>query len=740
MKKIYLITAFIMIVICNQVNAQNLLGDPSFDESTNPGGFPNSGYWNDSHYPAESGAVLVGDYFNSPPYSLHVYTDDDSNYHAWSAPYQDDISCCPGRIYQGSAFICTPSEFSWQPGSEAFIKISFRDIYHSEIIQYESPHYVSSYPVWESYELITPSAPDGTEYVRFIIYLERPYGIVGQSIINVDDCYLEELPTPDIYISPDSLNFGSLPIGEIITDTLVITNIGTDVLTISNISSDNDDFEINITNFNLNPDESQDVLVSFSPSSIGEIEGSLTVFSNDPDEPTVTVPLIGEGLITGDINFTSVPAWSSFDDLYGQVSNADSSFYKVAVYIFVEPAGGWWTKPYAADPLTTIMGDGSWITDITTGGIDEYATSIIAFLLPNGFDITNYICGPDSACSTLPDTLFNYPYAIECRKPGTRTISFAGYDWIVKKSYEITDSIGPGPNNFSDSNENVFVDEDGLHLKITQEGEDWVCSEVIAEQSFGYGTYTFEVNSRIDLLDENIVVGLFTWDDFSPFSLDNQNEYYREIDIEFSKWSDPQNPYNAQFVVQPHDIPENLFPFYIQLSDDDSLSTHIFTWNEESIDFQSIYDNTVVSWCYSGDNIPVPGIESPRINFWLFNGNAPANNQEAEIVISIVDTIPVSNDNTIPIGKTNLINYPNPFNPETVISFSLPQNSKVEVSIYNIKGQKVKNIINDNLIKGKHNLVWDGKDESGKPVPSGIYFFKMESENFSEIRKCVLLK
>ncbi len=75
-----------------------------------------------------------------------------------------------------------------------------------------------------------------------------------------------------------------------------------------------------------------------------------------------------------------------------------------------------------------------------------------------------------------------------------------------------------------------------------------------------------------------------------------------------------------------------------------------------------------------------------------------------------------------------------------LISFSLPKHIKVEVSIYNIKGQKVKNIINDNFIKGKHNLVWDGKDESGKPVPSGIYFFKIESEIFSEIRKCVLLK
>jgi hypothetical protein len=83
------------------------------------------------------------------------------------------------------------------------------------------------------------------------------------------------------------------------------------------------------------------------------------------------------------IEFTHVPPLGSLEDLAGQVWHVRPSDYKVAVYIYVS---GWWTKPTFANPLTTIQVDGSWITDITTGGIDERATRIAAFMVPNGYD------------------------------------------------------------------------------------------------------------------------------------------------------------------------------------------------------------------------------------------------------------------------------------------------------------------------------------------------------------------
>ena len=85
-------------------------------------------------------------------------------------------------------------------------------------------------------------------------------------------------------------------------------------------------------------------------------------------------------------------------------------------------------------------------------------------------------------------------------------------------------------------------------------------------------------------------------------------------------------------------------------------------------------------------------------------------------------------------------NYPNPFNPETNISFSLPVDTKVILSIYNIKGQKVKTICNEFFELGDYSLVWNGMNSSNKQVASGIYFYKLETHRFTKVKKMLLLK
>jgi Glycosyl hydrolases family 17 len=83
------------------------------------------------------------------------------------------------------------------------------------------------------------------------------------------------------------------------------------------------------------------------------------------------------------IEFTYVPPYGSFSDLKGRIWHVKPLDYKVAVYIFV--GTGWWTKPLWSSPLTDIQNDGSWTCDITTGGIDQDATKITAYLFPNGY-------------------------------------------------------------------------------------------------------------------------------------------------------------------------------------------------------------------------------------------------------------------------------------------------------------------------------------------------------------------
>jgi flagellar hook assembly protein FlgD len=85
-------------------------------------------------------------------------------------------------------------------------------------------------------------------------------------------------------------------------------------------------------------------------------------------------------------------------------------------------------------------------------------------------------------------------------------------------------------------------------------------------------------------------------------------------------------------------------------------------------------------------------------------------------------------------------NYPNPFNPETRISFSLGKESNVRVDVFNIKGQLVKNLLEERMVSGEHILLWDGTDDQGRVVGSGLYFYRLQTEDYSSTRKMMLLK
>ena len=85
-------------------------------------------------------------------------------------------------------------------------------------------------------------------------------------------------------------------------------------------------------------------------------------------------------------------------------------------------------------------------------------------------------------------------------------------------------------------------------------------------------------------------------------------------------------------------------------------------------------------------------------------------------------------------------NYPNPFNPETNISFVMPSQAKVNLTIYNILGQKVKTLVDRKLNSGPHSVIWNANDEKGNPVSSGMYIYVLSSGNTKLSRKMILLR
>ena len=113
-----------------------------------------------------------------------------------------------------------------------------------------------------------------------------------------------------------------------------------------------------------------------------------------------------------------------------------------------------------------------------------------------------------------------------------------------------------------------------------------------------------------------------------------------------------------------------------------------------------------------------------------------------QIAIPMFETVDVK-ENTIisSISDFKLTNFPNPFNPTTTISFWVTQNSDfVNLEVYNIKGQKVKTLLNEELQKGKHTAIWYGLDSNNKPVSSGIYLYKIKAGNRESVKRMLLLK
>lgn len=213
--------------------------------------------------------------------------------------------------------------------------------------------------------------------------------------------------------------------------------------------------------------------------------------------------------------------------------------------------------------------------------------------------------------------------ALATGKPGyPDTVTWNGVRWAVKTSRS---AVGPGPNVFDKAN--VSVDAEGrLHLRVTKNAAgSWSCAEIIGPTSYGYGTYTFTLASRVDTLDPNVVLGLFTWSDKAPYA-------HREIDIELARWGNAADPTNAQYVVQPEGTAGHLQRFTQPAAD---TSIHRFSWQPGRVTWQSLDSsgNQIATYTYTGSDVPKPGDERVRLNLWLFGGAAPANGSPVEVIV-----------------------------------------------------------------------------------------------------------
>jgi len=118
------------------------------------------------------------------------------------------------------------------------------------------------------------------------------------------------------------------------------------------------------------------------------------------------------------------------------------------------------------------------------------------------------------------------------------------------------------------------------------------------------------------------------------------------------------------------------------------------------------------------DNSDIEIIDNPQ--------DAPSGDEDPEIII--------------PAASFLGANYPNPFNPTTTIGFGLNESGNVKISVFNSRGQLVRTLVNGTMQAGMHNVVWNGMDDSNRPLGSGIYFIKMQTRNLEQTTRAIMVK
>ena len=335
--------------------------------------------------------------------------------------------------------------------------------------------------------------------------------------------------------------------------------------------------------------------------------------------------------------------------------------------------------------------------------------------------------------------------------PGGNTLSFGGHSWRIKgPGY-----YGPGGNLFCDTSDCVWVDGEGkLHLTYQKRGSSWFGTEVATQESLGYGDYILTTEGRLDLVDPQVVLGIFLWE-YGPCWDDGYLWWnaFNEIDIEYSYWGN-LGANIGQFVAQPYNWSGNINKFDYNFSEGE-VTSHAMRWLADKVEYRvwrggpddESQANMIHSWTYTGPHIPRP--EQPRmhLNMWRFDGTVAS---DQEVVFQDFTFIPAGGVSHVGDGSGGRVPAapagrmhpaaPNPFNPRTTVRFDLVRDGFTELDVYDLNGRRVRTLTSGYLSAGEHQETWDGLNDGGRPVASGVYLFRLRGSDFVESQRVALIK
>ncbi|MDO9576506.1 MAG: C25 family cysteine peptidase [Candidatus Cloacimonadales bacterium] len=509
---------------------------------------------------------------------------------------------------------------------------------------------------------------------------------------------------PTIVLSEDSFDFGIVNIGEEVTDTLIVSNLGNEILQVSNIEISLPEFTVSMTNFIVDPGESEELYITFAPLTAASCVANMSISSNDPINPVVEVELIGN------YQFPIIQLSEySFD--FGNVNIGDE----------------------VTDTLT-VYNLGNDILNVS-----NVETTLPVFTV----SMTNFIVDPDGSeelyitFSPSEMTTYNDVLTIYSNDPENPQIEV---DLTGCYQAPIIDVSA------------ASIDFGGVVL-----GE--LSSETLVVSNLG--------NAVLHVSEVELVSAVFSTDldDFSvaPGEAQDLVITYEPDDTEpdfatlILHSDDPENP-----EVEVELSGESLYPICqilpvlinfgeVDLGETITDTIYIQNTGTADLDVTSIY--TVLN------------VFDVSVNALVIS---PATTEEIYVTFSPIDemvytdsvwiiaetpfgsifevsllgqgVIPVNANDILPLITEVFQNYPNPFNPSTTIKYAVAKAADVSIVIYNIKGEKVKTLVRAFQEPHFYQAVWNGKDDANKPVASGVYFYVSRIGDYKAYNKMLVIK
>ena len=224
---------------------------------------------------------------------------------------------------------------------------------------------------------------------------------------------------------------------------------------------------------------------------------------------------------------------------------------------------------------------------------------------------------------------------------------------------------------------------------------------------------------------------------------DNSDGESRDLSVDFSAtWDVPVAAELASFASQIT-VDDNVLLQWGVASQSNNLGWEIFRSTDNRV-FAKVSDLIVgegnsdefSSYSYTDGNLPITDV----LYYYLNQIDLDGTTSRSQVIEVLFSPTAVSQQ-ALPLVNSLKQNYPNPFNPETTISYDLSGESVVTLTIYDISGQVIRTMVNNQAMSaGQYKSVWDGRDESGIKVASGVYFYQLHTGDFVAKKKMTLLQ